>query len=125
MSVDPPTDLAYGSEVSVVVDEGGFLDMEGHETGLKFRPLVPKMCMLVYTDSALQNADAGATGGKTGIRRIFSMGRCQREMATSTCATEHVHSAPHRVRSCTQRFFLNTAFHGSRLHRIQTFKCVA
>ena len=26
VSVDPPTDSAYGSEVSVVVDEGAFLD---------------------------------------------------------------------------------------------------
>ena len=27
VSVDPPTDLAHGSEVSVVVDKGAFLDM--------------------------------------------------------------------------------------------------
>ena len=33
VSVDPPTDLAYRSEVSVVVDVGAFLDMAGHETG--------------------------------------------------------------------------------------------
>ena len=85
MSVDPPTQLAYGSEVSVVVDdEGGFLDMEGHETGLKFRPLVPKMCMLVYTDSALQNADADtyAVGRRTdeiicGLRNALTSGTAQ------------------------------------------------
>ena len=58
MSVDPPTDLAYRSEVSVVVDEGAFLDMAGHETVLRFGPLLTKMCVLVYTDSALHNADA-------------------------------------------------------------------
>ena len=58
VSGDPPTDLAYGSEVSVVVDGGAFLDMAWHETGLRFRPLPAKMCVLVYTDSALQNADA-------------------------------------------------------------------
>ena len=58
VSVDPPTDLAYGSEVSVVVDEGAFLDMAGHETGLRFRLLPTKMYVLVYTDSALHNADA-------------------------------------------------------------------
>ena len=28
------------------------------EIGLKFRPLPTKMCVLVYTDSALRNADA-------------------------------------------------------------------
>ena len=39
VSVDPPTDLTYASEVSVIVDEGAFLDMAGHETGLSFRPL--------------------------------------------------------------------------------------
>ena len=50
VSVDPPTDLAYGSEVSVVVDEGALLNMAGHETGLRFRPLPMKMCVLVYTD---------------------------------------------------------------------------
>ena len=84
MSVDPPTDLAYGSEVSVVVDEGGFLDMEGHETGLKFIPLVTKMCMLVYTDSALQNADADtyAVGRRTdeiicGLRNALTSGTAQ------------------------------------------------
>ena len=50
VSVDPPTDLTYGSEVSVIVDEGAFLDMVGHETGLRFRPLPTKICVLVYTD---------------------------------------------------------------------------
>ena len=54
-----PTDLAYGSEVSVVVDEGAFLDMAGHETGLRFRHLPTKLCLLVYPDSARHNADAG------------------------------------------------------------------
>ena len=34
--VDPAADLAYGSEVAVVVDEGAFRDMAGHETGLRF-----------------------------------------------------------------------------------------
>ena len=56
--MDPPVDLAYESEVSVIVDDGAFLDMAGHETGLRFRPLPTKMCVLVHTDSALQNADA-------------------------------------------------------------------
>ena len=67
VSVHPPTDLAYASEVSVVVDEGAFLDMAGHESGLRFRPLVTKMCMLGFTDSALQNADAdtSAVGRRT------------------------------------------------------------
>ena len=55
VSVDPPTDVAYGNEVSVVVDEAAFLDMTRPETGLRFGPLVAKRCMLVYTDSALQN----------------------------------------------------------------------
>ena len=32
--------------------------MAGHETGLRFRPLPAKMCVPVYTDSALHNADA-------------------------------------------------------------------
>ena len=36
VSVDPPTDSTYWSEVSVIVDEGAFLDMVGHETGLRF-----------------------------------------------------------------------------------------
>ena len=63
VSVDPPPELAYRSEVSVVVDEGAFLDMAGHETGLRFRPLVTKMCMLVYTESALQSADAYTSAG--------------------------------------------------------------
>ena len=58
VSVDPPTDLTYGSEVSAIVDEGAFLDMTGHETGLRFRPLPTLMCVLVYTDSVLHNADA-------------------------------------------------------------------
>ena len=57
MSVDPPTELVYGSEVSVVVSEGAFLDMAGHETGLRFRPLLIKMCVLMYTD-----ADPGEEG---------------------------------------------------------------
>ena len=67
VSVDPPTDLAYGSEVSVVLDEGACLDIAGHETCLMFRPLVTKMRILVYTDSALQNADAdtSAVGRRT------------------------------------------------------------
>ena len=39
--------LAYGSEVSVVVDEGAILDMAGHETGLRLRPLLTNMCVLV------------------------------------------------------------------------------
>ena len=56
--VDPPTDLAYESEVSVVVDGGAFLDMAGHETGWRFRPLPAKMCVLVCADSALHNAEA-------------------------------------------------------------------
>ena len=43
VSVDPPTDLACESEVSVVVDGGAFLDMAGHETGLRFRPLSAKI----------------------------------------------------------------------------------
>ena len=58
VSVVHPTELTYGSEVSVIVDEGAFLDMAGHETGLRFRPLPTQMCVLVYTDSALHNADA-------------------------------------------------------------------
>ena len=43
--------------MSVVVDGGAFLDMAGHETGLRFRPLPAKMCVLVYTETALHNAD--------------------------------------------------------------------
>ena len=58
VSVDPPADLANESEVSVIVVEGAFLDMAGPETGLRFRPLLAKMCGLVGTDSALHNADA-------------------------------------------------------------------
>ena len=58
MSVDPPTDLTYGSEVSVIADQGAFLDMAGHETGLRFKPLPTKMWMLVHTDAALDNDDA-------------------------------------------------------------------
>ena len=58
VSIDPPTDLAYGSEVSIIVDEGAFLDMAGHETRLRFGPLPTQMCVLVYTDSALHNAVA-------------------------------------------------------------------
>ena len=46
VSVDLPSDLAYGSDVSVVVDEGAFLDMSGHETGLRFRPLPSKLCLV-------------------------------------------------------------------------------
>ena len=48
--------------MSVIVDEGAFLDMAGHETGLSFRPLPAKMCVLVCTDSALHNADTDRTG---------------------------------------------------------------
>ena len=66
VSVVPPTDLTYGSEVSVIVDEGAFLDMAGHETGLRLRPLPTKMCVLVYTDSALHNADADPDGEGSG-----------------------------------------------------------
>ena len=40
------------------MDEGAFLDMTGHETGLRFRPLPTLICVLVYTDSVLHNADA-------------------------------------------------------------------
>ena len=58
VSVNPSTDLTYGSEVSVIVDEGAFLGMAGHETGLRFRPLPTKVCVLVHTDSALHDADA-------------------------------------------------------------------
>ena len=58
VSVDPPTDLTYGSEVSVIVDEGALLDTAGHETGLRFGPLPTQMCVLVYMDSAIHNADA-------------------------------------------------------------------
>ena len=58
VSVDPPTDLTYESEVSVIVDEGALLDMSGHETGLRETPLPTQMCVLMYTDSALHNADA-------------------------------------------------------------------
>ena len=58
VSVDPPTDLTYGSEVSVIADQGAFLDMAGHETGLRFRPLPTMMWVLVYTDAALHNDDA-------------------------------------------------------------------
>ena len=58
VSVYPPTDSTYGSEVSVIVDEGASLDTAGHETGLRFRPLPTQMCVLVCTDSALHNADA-------------------------------------------------------------------
>ena len=53
----PPTDLAFKSEASVVVDGGAFLDMAGHETGLRFRPLPAQMCVPWYTDFALHNAD--------------------------------------------------------------------
>ena len=56
MSVDKPTDLTFGSEVSVIADEGAFLDMAGHETRLRFRPLPTQKCVLLYTDSALHNA---------------------------------------------------------------------
>ena len=53
VSVDPPTDVAYGSEVSVVVDGGAFLDMAGHETGLRFRPCLPRCaCSCTPTQSS-------------------------------------------------------------------------
>ena len=39
--------------------------MAGHETGLRFRPLPTKMCVLVYTDSALHNADADPDGERS------------------------------------------------------------
>ena len=42
VSVDPPTDLTYGSEVSVFADA--------------------KMCMLAFADSALHNANADPDG---------------------------------------------------------------
>ena len=45
-SVDSPTDMTCGSDVAVVVDEGALLDMAGHDTGLRFRPLPTKMCVL-------------------------------------------------------------------------------
>ena len=61
VSVDLPSDLAYGSDVSVVVmDEGAFQDMAGHETGLRCRPLPTKLCLFVYTDAVPHNADADA-----------------------------------------------------------------
>ena len=44
--------------MSVIVDEGAFLDKAGHETGLRFRPLPTQMCVLVKTDSPLHDADA-------------------------------------------------------------------
>ena len=56
VSVDSPTDLTYGSEVSVIVDEGALLDMAGHETGLRFRPPPTKMC--ICTQTQLHGADA-------------------------------------------------------------------
>ena len=70
--------LTYGSDVSVIVEEGAFLDMAGHETGLRFGPLPTKMCVLVHTDSALHNADAdpdeeGAMNGWRGQSRRVSV----------------------------------------------------
>ena len=58
MSVDPPTDLTYGSEVSIIADDSAFMVMEGHEIGWRFGPPPTKMYMLASTDSALQNANA-------------------------------------------------------------------
>ena len=58
VSVDPPTDLACESEVSVIADDNALLDMEGHETSVRFGLLPTQMCVLVYTDSALYNAEA-------------------------------------------------------------------
>ena len=58
MSVDLPTDSTYGCDVSDDVDEGAFLDMAGHETSLRFRPLPTKPCLFVYTDAVLHNAEA-------------------------------------------------------------------
>ena len=81
VSVDPPTDLTFGSEVSVFVDAGVFLDMAGRASGLRFRPLPTQMCVLVYTDSALHSPDADPdeegsddewlAKAKTGIRVRF------------------------------------------------------
>ena len=42
-SGDPPTNLAYGSEVAVVVDEGALRDLAGHETDFEIQTLPPKM----------------------------------------------------------------------------------
>ena len=56
VSVDPPNDLTYGSEVSVIADDSAFMVMEGHEIGWRFGPPPTKMYMLASTDSALQNA---------------------------------------------------------------------
>ena len=58
VSVDLPTNSTYGSDVSDDVDEGAFLDMAGHETSLRFRPLPTKLCLFVYTDAVLHNAEA-------------------------------------------------------------------
>ena len=41
-SGDPPTDLACGSEVAVVVDEGALRDLAGRGTDLRFRPCLPR-----------------------------------------------------------------------------------
>ena len=51
VSAGAPTDLAYESGVSIVVDGRAYLDIAGHETGLRFRLLLVKMCVLVYTDT--------------------------------------------------------------------------
>ena len=55
VSVDPPNDLTYGSEVSVIADDSAFMVMEGHETGWRFGP--PPT-----SDSALENANADPDG---------------------------------------------------------------
>ena len=47
-----------GAKCPSFLGGGAFLDMAGHETGLRFRPLLAKLCVLVCTDSALHNADA-------------------------------------------------------------------
>ena len=55
-SGNPPTSLTYGSEVAVVVDEGTLLDLAGNETGLRFRPCLPR-CACSCTTSAVNNAE--------------------------------------------------------------------
>ena len=70
VSVVPPTDLTYGSDVSVPADDTASVGMEGHQTGWRFGPPPAQMHMLVCTDSALHNADDNLDGEGSDDERL-------------------------------------------------------
>ena len=66
------TASSYESEVRVVVDGGTFLDMAGHETGLRFRSLPTKMPFTMPMPT-LTKKDLTMSGGRRQSRRVIEL----------------------------------------------------